>query len=676
LECSKDSTAPTPPGKEETLASAVLVTAPESVLAVGDSMKLAASVRDRDGHELPGVSVVWNSSDTTVLTVSTDAVVHAVRAGAADVTARAGTATGKVYLGVAHEGVVLSSEDSALVLESRKVLTAADPVSAYQTLLEKLTTSMAGATADEEVRRLVSVEMVAAGGVSDIDQINNLEAALGGQSFTLVDPSTSAAVSADVTTNRFPSKSQVPAVESQIGASEPATNTIIYINGVNTDPLGNADVVVALRSMAYKELGWSFTSSSSPHRFRYIYNPTASYSRTASQYCAMRDALNIAGVSLEGAAGFMLPSCSATLDLAQAALQLMNLENSVPLKAQPAALALRTAVKEELTAGRTVTVVAHSQGNLMTQQALSGMSNADLSCVRVISVAAPTTQAWPAVTLKPTTGSETTIPIEVSLAAKSELTEDILLLLGHNQSPPTELVASDLSRAFDKTLHALGLSIPGESTWDRLKFDLALHFMLADYLSQPETRSWIRHALQTEYDGLNDAVSSGACHRKNVGISPASLYLAVDHSGTLTVSVTDDQGKPVSPLPSISWTSLDSHIATVTGAEGQATVTGHATGSTWVIATAEQGADSARVNVQEPSTDIKQIGMAEQENLACAIRNGAIFCWARILDTGTEQLLGMEPPGLFTRVDVGSEMACALAADQVLHAGGETMVAT
>lgn len=98
--------------------SAVAVTpGTVSLAAVGDTVRLAAEVRDGAGRPLPGVAVSWTSSDPSVATVSGSGLVTAVGDGTASVTATSGSASGIAIVTVAQRVAsvtVVSAADTLL----------------------------------------------------------------------------------------------------------------------------------------------------------------------------------------------------------------------------------------------------------------------------------------------------------------------------------------------------------------------------------------------------------------------------------------------------------------------------------------------------------------------------------------------------------------------------------
>lgn len=70
--------------------------------AIGDSRQLTAKATDKDGKELTGVLISWESSAQAVVTVDDAGKITAVAPGSADVTASAGGVSGKATVTVAQ----------------------------------------------------------------------------------------------------------------------------------------------------------------------------------------------------------------------------------------------------------------------------------------------------------------------------------------------------------------------------------------------------------------------------------------------------------------------------------------------------------------------------------------------------------------------------------------------
>ena len=74
-----------------------------SALAIGDSMQFTATVFDRNGHPIDGLTLTWSSSDTTVATVDQEGWVLGVAEGSVEITAASGALSASKTLAVQGE---------------------------------------------------------------------------------------------------------------------------------------------------------------------------------------------------------------------------------------------------------------------------------------------------------------------------------------------------------------------------------------------------------------------------------------------------------------------------------------------------------------------------------------------------------------------------------------------
>ena len=90
---------------------------PDSLVfaALGDSVALAATAADANGHPIPGAEVRWESADESVAAVSQAGVVTSAGNGSADVTATAGEASASVPVTVEQIAATVAIEPDSLV---------------------------------------------------------------------------------------------------------------------------------------------------------------------------------------------------------------------------------------------------------------------------------------------------------------------------------------------------------------------------------------------------------------------------------------------------------------------------------------------------------------------------------------------------------------------------------
>jgi alpha-tubulin suppressor-like RCC1 family protein len=78
----------------------VEVTPASGSVGIGDSLQLAAALKDADGNAISGRPVTWQSSNGLVATVSTSGLVHGLAPGSATITATAEGQSGSAAIGV------------------------------------------------------------------------------------------------------------------------------------------------------------------------------------------------------------------------------------------------------------------------------------------------------------------------------------------------------------------------------------------------------------------------------------------------------------------------------------------------------------------------------------------------------------------------------------------------
>jgi serine/threonine protein kinase len=89
----------------------VAVLPPSAIVAIGATTRLSAAVTNKQNEQVPGRTVSWSSSDTTIATVSDSGVVRGLKEGIALITARSArtTATGQVNVVTARvEGLSIN----------------------------------------------------------------------------------------------------------------------------------------------------------------------------------------------------------------------------------------------------------------------------------------------------------------------------------------------------------------------------------------------------------------------------------------------------------------------------------------------------------------------------------------------------------------------------------------
>ena len=90
---------------DQVVAAVAVDPAADTLLALGDTLRLSAEALDANGHAVAGAELAWESSDPSVATVGASGLVTAVANGAVMVTAAAGSASGSATVTVVQVAV-------------------------------------------------------------------------------------------------------------------------------------------------------------------------------------------------------------------------------------------------------------------------------------------------------------------------------------------------------------------------------------------------------------------------------------------------------------------------------------------------------------------------------------------------------------------------------------------
>lgn len=109
---------PPPPPPPPSVATIQITPASDTLLSLGDTVRLFAAARDAQGGVVSGVTFTWGSSSAGVVTVSASGLATAIGNGSANVTASVATVSGTAQLHVAQDvATVQVSPPSASLLE-------------------------------------------------------------------------------------------------------------------------------------------------------------------------------------------------------------------------------------------------------------------------------------------------------------------------------------------------------------------------------------------------------------------------------------------------------------------------------------------------------------------------------------------------------------------------------
>ncbi len=103
---------PSPPPVQPVPTRITITPAAPTLTTIGQTLKLTASVLDQNGQPITSANVLWSSSNTTVVSVSTQGLVTAVRNGTVQITARSGSASAAINVKVT---VINTGDREALI---------------------------------------------------------------------------------------------------------------------------------------------------------------------------------------------------------------------------------------------------------------------------------------------------------------------------------------------------------------------------------------------------------------------------------------------------------------------------------------------------------------------------------------------------------------------------------
>ena len=165
-----------------------------SLVALADTVRLVADVRDQIGRPLFEARVMWSTSDTAVATVDREGLVTAAGNGAATITAAAGAASGTAAVTVAQvAGSVVVTPVAATVVEADTLRLAALAVDANGH--EVTGTALAWASADTLVAVVDASGLVTGVGEGAVVVEASTASGLAGQAAIDVVPPVASAVS-------------------------------------------------------------------------------------------------------------------------------------------------------------------------------------------------------------------------------------------------------------------------------------------------------------------------------------------------------------------------------------------------------------------------------------------------------------------------------------------------
>ncbi|MDP1860226.1 MAG: Ig-like domain-containing protein, partial [Gemmatimonadaceae bacterium] len=406
--------------------------------------------------------------------------------------------------------LALSPSATALVTPTRALLSATDPVSALAQLEASYRTFVGtGDTARVRELELVRHEAFRDAAPAQLDAFYRRLGAQSAASTRFAQPLTRTGARASL--------------------HEPQ---VLYVNGILSDPADAISTLVKIGALA-KVYGFNT---------RGIYNPSWHHESGAGWLNCM---LKNAQATTFTRAFAAIVSCNSLVrDLAEGQAQI-ELVTAGATGTHPFVGQLKNDIEKEVDAGRSVVVAAHSQGSVMTQEALTQLLLATpasfapsiVKCVGVVSFGAPLSEGFPS-----------KFRVDGMIAAGA-VSKDVLLWYPAKNRFPTRsssiTASADVLNVLLNQFFPFNIAITG--FWIHLS---------GSYLWASSTSGWIQ-----QHIGEVGTQLAANC-TDVVTASPANVSVPVGGSAVLGASRFTPTGKPVSAA-SFTWTSSNTSIARV-----------------------------------------------------------------------------------------------------------------
>jgi uncharacterized protein YjdB len=547
-----------------------------------------------------------------------------------------------VVTATAEGDVTLPAGAEPLLESSRAILTSADRPAAFQHHLDLVVGVYAEMGIEAAKAHMDSVYAVAFDVVRDSAAMREAEEALANHTFSVQqEPGAATAV-------RRASGPRL-ALAGQAGPHV----TFYTVNGIFTNPAGAAD-----------NMGAALKAAQDAHvtgpddDFRLFYNSSFLHSNQvglAIHRCfekALSDHRLLGYVLLIPRLGLCVAEASLrailSFDLFEAARQVLNVTGTFPIGAVHDAQVFADEIRTRTQAGENLVVIPHSQGNLLTQEALkvnreSAPETQNRLCIGVVSAAAPVSGHF---LLRPN--------LEKGLYVRN----DLILMLPFTQGYPQ--VETDKSRDAERTWgrwywRLLGLRTP-VMLFERFK----LHSFADSYLGARQSRDVITAGMAAERTTLLAMPECAPARVASVQVSPASASLSVGQVLPVSAVAKDSAGNVLTGR-AVTWSTSDATVArlfrvplgpenVIAVGQGTATITATVEGVSGT-ATVSVAATVASVSVV-PSAVTLQVG--EVRDLDAVARDAA----GNVV-TGRSVLWISQDPSVATITPTGAVTAVA-----------------
>ncbi|HTL94393.1 MAG TPA: Ig-like domain-containing protein [Gemmatimonadaceae bacterium] len=492
------------------------------------------------------------------------------------------TDTEHILTVTADRRVVLNSSALPLYQRARAVLSAAEPVGAYQAYLDMASGYVVSSArgVDAATQDVRDVEFLAFDPIRDSAALRKVDAALAGHVFT-VDSGGGATVSAS---RQSRTRSVLRGLDAT-GEQDSSEKTVfLYVNGIATPQFGPQGAFATRLYLNSIVAEIPLFRDQTRFNVRLFYNRTYSEQRPTPEqqrtHCVTLFASRFAFGYL-GANSFapFLAACASDStyrrfsdhDLLECIRQMWAIIANTD-GAEVDAAALATRISELRDSGSHVILVPHSQGNLMANQAIHRLHSVthefdpaqDSTCIGLVSLASPTSRRWEL-------GDHYIAPIVV----RGDVVPTI-----DNEWPAID---TDLSR---QLLDSPSLETAFKPT------GIILHEVIGSYFLQPQSRAAIRSGLESVYR---------ACSVSSVAVRPTSLTLLVGGGASLSAIALNSFGDTLGGR-SVTWASTAPSVVSASATGPMAAFArGIASGGGSVIASRMTRRAESAVLVVNPS---------------------------------------------------------------------------
>jgi uncharacterized protein YjdB len=464
---------------------------------------------------------------------------------------------------------------------ARSVLSAADPVGAYQAYLDVASGYVESSArgVDSAMQDVRDVEFLAFDPIRDSAALRKVDGALAGHVFAV-----DAVRGVSVTAGRARrGNAVIRGLDATSIADTTEQTAFLYVNGIATPQFGPKGAFAT--RLVLQRLVSEIPLFRDQRRFdvKLFYNRTYSEQRPTPEqqrsHCVALFASRF-GFGYLGANSFA-PFLSACMsdpayrqfsdhDLLECVRQMWAIFANTD-GAEADAVSLASRIQELRSAGSHVVLVPHSQGNLMANQAIHRLHSVthefdpgrDSACIALVSLASPTSRRWEL-------GEHYIAPIVV----RGDFVPTI-----DNDWPQID---TDLSHELlDHPSLATAFTPTG----------IILHEVIGSYLMQPQSRAAIRSGLENVYR---------ACSVSGLAVEPTALTLFVGAGATLSAVAFNAFGDTLGGR-SVDWTSSTPSVAGVNSiGPMQGRVQGVGSGGASVVASRTTQRAEAAVLVVNP----------------------------------------------------------------------------